>query len=308
MANELVQINPGTQVERWTVSKKLGEGGFGAVYKVADSTGEYALKVEGANEQIQVLKMEVFVLTELAKRAGRHFCKIEDKGRYGNFNFVVMTLVGKSLQDLRKEGPGQHMSMGTAIGCGIQCLESLEDLHGIGYLHRDVKPGNYTIGRIELNEQRKVYILDFGMCRKFTNEQGVIRKPRAAAGFRGTVRYAPVSCHLQRELCRKDDVETWVYMIVELVTGNLPWKSVQDMNQVGEYKKRCRQEPFIKELFGGCPREFPEILVYIDGLKYYDTPNYSMCYGLMRRAFTSMGVQEFPYDWEKPQAGGGGMF
>jgi hypothetical protein len=45
-------------------------------------------------------------------------------------------------------------------------------------------------------------------------------------------------------------------MIVELATGNLPWKNVQDMNQVGEYKKRCRQEPFIKELFGGCPREF----------------------------------------------------
>jgi tau tubulin kinase len=69
---------------------------------VSDPTGEYALKVEGVNEQIQVLKMEVFVLSELAKRGGRHFCKIEDKGRYGSFNFVVMTLVGKSLQDLRK--------------------------------------------------------------------------------------------------------------------------------------------------------------------------------------------------------------
>lgn len=126
------------------------------------------------------------------------------------------------------------MSLGTAIGAGIQALEALEDLHGIGYLHRwviqilrlclkrtvllnrDVKPGNYTIGRAELNELRKVYILDFGMARKFTNDQvgnlpmciwslkiqGVIRKPRAAAGFRGTVRYAPISCHLQRELCR----------------------------------------------------------------------------------------------------------
>lgn len=45
--------------------------------------------------------MEVFCLTELGKRGGRHFCKIEDKGRYGAFNYVVMTMVGKSLQDLR---------------------------------------------------------------------------------------------------------------------------------------------------------------------------------------------------------------
>lgn len=57
--------------------------------------------------------------------------------------------------------------MGTAIGCGLQCLEALEDLHDIGYLHRDVKPGNYTIGRLELNEQRKVYILDFGTFSSF---------------------------------------------------------------------------------------------------------------------------------------------
>ena len=42
--------------------------------------------------------MEVFVLAELTKRGSRHFCRIEDKGRYGSFNYVVMTLVGKSLQ------------------------------------------------------------------------------------------------------------------------------------------------------------------------------------------------------------------
>ena len=42
--------------------------------------------------------MEVFVLSELTKRGSRHFCRIEDKGRYGSFNYVVMTLVGKSLQ------------------------------------------------------------------------------------------------------------------------------------------------------------------------------------------------------------------
>lgn len=46
--------------------------------------------------------MEVFVLDELAKHGGRHFCQIHDKGRYATFNYVVMTLVGKTLQELRK--------------------------------------------------------------------------------------------------------------------------------------------------------------------------------------------------------------
>lgn len=128
--------------------------------------------------------MEVLVLGELTKRGSRHFCKIEDKGRYGSFNYVVMTLVGKSLQvntsfyfhkqqfsfqDLRKGTAQQCLSLACSLSVGIQSLEALEDLHNIGYLHRDVKPGNYTIGRAELNELRKVYILDFGMARKFTD-------------------------------------------------------------------------------------------------------------------------------------------
>lgn len=61
--------------------------------------------------------------------------------------------------------------MGTALSVGIQALEALEDLHGIGYLHRDVKPANYTIGRPEVKELRKVYILDYGMARKYVNDQ-----------------------------------------------------------------------------------------------------------------------------------------
>ena len=72
-------------------------------------------------------------------------------------------------QDLRKGTPQQSLSVACSLSCGIQALEALEDLHNIGYLHRDVKPGNYTIGRAELNELRKVYILDFGMARKFTD-------------------------------------------------------------------------------------------------------------------------------------------
>lgn len=50
----------------------------------------------------------------------------------------------------------KKFSMGTAISVGRQCLEALEDLHNVGILHRDIKPGNYTIGRKEMNELRKV--------------------------------------------------------------------------------------------------------------------------------------------------------
>ena len=45
------------------------------------------------------------MLQQLAANQGRHFCQIYDKGRYLHWNFVVMTMVGTSLHDLRKVSP-----------------------------------------------------------------------------------------------------------------------------------------------------------------------------------------------------------
>ncbi|CAD5207055.1 unnamed protein product [Bursaphelenchus okinawaensis] len=298
---DLIQLDPGYKVEgNYTVVKKLGEGAFGAVYKVTDkSNALYALKVEGVAEQIQLLKMEVFVLAELRKAGGRHFCKIEDKGQIENFNYVVMTFVGESLADLRMRAPGKKFSLGTAMSVAIQSLEALEDLHGIGYLHRDVKPANYTIGRAEINELRKVYVLDFGMARKFVHDDGTIKKPRDVAGFRGTVKYAPVACHAQRELCRLDDCETWLYMVAEFTKGSLPWRNMKDMHEIGMLKRRCRGGVEIKMLFGGCPREYIDVLRTIDSGKFFDEPKYGQMYNLLRQGMKTLNAQEFPYDWER---------
>ncbi|EFO83213.1 hypothetical protein CRE_26871 [Caenorhabditis remanei] len=272
MSGELIQLSAGQQVQRWKIEKKLGEGGFGAVYRVFDSSGKYAMKVEGANEEIQVLKLEVSVLTELSKRGNRHFCRIEDKGRFKNFNYVVMTLVGKSLEDLRKAGNGGHMSMGCSIGIGIQALEALEDLHGIGYLHRDVKPGNYTIGRPELNEIRKVYILDFGMCRKFTGTDGNHQKATSSLqGFRGNCQNMLQSVVTCKKTCV--EVMTWKLGCIckrNCLTDDFHGLISTIWAQVGKQKQAIRKMSISCSLH----------------LK-------------MRQSFSSTGSSEqAPYDWE----------
>lgn len=38
-------------------------------------------------------------------------------------------------------------------------------------------------------------MLDFGLARQYTTVLGEVRPPRAAAGFRGTVRYASINAH-----------------------------------------------------------------------------------------------------------------
>lgn len=50
------------------------------------------------------------------------------------------------------------------------------------------------MGRLP-KDSKKVFMLDFGLARQYTTPSGEVRPPRAAAGFRGTVRYASVNAH-----------------------------------------------------------------------------------------------------------------
>uniref|UniRef100_A0A915CIW3 Protein kinase domain-containing protein n=2 Tax=Parascaris univalens TaxID=6257 RepID=A0A915CIW3_PARUN len=146
----------------------------------------------------------------------------------------------------------------------------------------------------------KVYVvLDFGMAREYVHADGRIENPRALTGFRGTVKYAPLSCHILRELCRKDDVESWLYMIVEITCGKLPWRNLVEINAVGIYKKNCRKDKGIKRLFGGCPRKYVDILRICDKTKFFDTPDYARIYEIMNECIKDTHSVEYPYDWEK---------
>lgn len=54
---------------------------------------------------------------------------------------------------------------------GLQALERLEYLHSKFFLHRDLKPDNFLIGRNEnvifLFKQNLIYLIDFGLSKKY---------------------------------------------------------------------------------------------------------------------------------------------
>lgn len=111
---------------------------------------------------------------------------------------------------------------------------SLRDLHECGYLHRDVKPANFTIGPA-LDADRIVYMIDFGLCRPYMDPKtGIPFPPRPRAGFRGTPRYASIDCLKGRDVGRSDDLWSVFYVLVELMVGQLPWRRMNDKKEVRE--------------------------------------------------------------------------
>ena len=136
--------------------------------------------------------MEVTVLRRLQGK--EHVCRFIGGGTTELYNYVVMSLQGKNLAELRRGQPKQCFSLSTTLRLGIQILQAIQNIHIIGFLHRDIKPSNFSMGRLPTNS-RRVYMLDFGLARKFTNANGEVRAARPQAGFRGTVRYASVNAH-----------------------------------------------------------------------------------------------------------------
>ncbi|KAK9876223.1 hypothetical protein WA026_012525 [Henosepilachna vigintioctopunctata] len=289
-------LQPGHVVkERWKVCRKIGGGGFGEIYEGLDLiTREHvALKVESARQPKQVLKMEVAVLKKLQGK--EHICRFIGCGRNDRFNYVVMQLQGRNLAELRRSQPRASFSLSTTLRLGLQILKAIESIHSVGFLHRDIKPSNFSMGRLPFN-CRKVFMLDFGLARQYTTATGEVRAPRAAAGFRGTVRYASINAHKNREMGRHDDLWSLFYMLVEFVNGQLPWRKVKDKEQVGLMKEKYDHKLLLKHL----PSDLKQFLDHIIGLEYADKPDYPMLISIFERCMKRRGVKESdPFDWER---------
>lgn len=48
----------------------------------------------------------------------------------------------------------------------------------------------------------------------------------------GTVRYASLNAHKNKEMGRHDDLWSLFYMLAEFVNGQLPWRKIKDKEQV----------------------------------------------------------------------------
>lgn len=251
-----------------------------------------------------------------------------------------MQLQGKNLAELRRtcsvNSARASFSLSTALRLGLQILRAIESIHSVGFLHRDVKPSNFAMGR-HAHNCRHVYMLDFGLARQYiiastgkdakaanstsinnsssnttnnnnnnnstssmantvtTMSKFEVRPPRAAAGFRGTVRYASLNAHKNKEMGRHDDLWSLLYMLVEFVNGALPWRKIKDKEQVGQMKERYDHRLLLKHL----PTDFRVFLEHIQSLTYYDTPDYDMLAGIFERCIKRRGIKESdPFDWE----------
>ncbi|KAF8361759.1 hypothetical protein PRIPAC_88682 [Pristionchus pacificus] len=305
-----------SEKDAYKIESILGSGGFGDVYKVVcvkDEQKKYAMKTEyfdprkrkllnrlkdvflKSETEIQV-EMGVFTEIQNAPPARKkHFIQMVDKGQTDLFKFIVMEIVSHSLEDIRKYMLSGKLTWQTAIKVASQTLTAISDLHSVGYIHRDIKPHNFAIGRPPMHSQ--IYMLDFGIARRYTEKDGKIRVPRERVTFLGTVKFASRMCHLEQEQSRKDDLEVWIYMVLELFEQeNLIWRRQTDRTQILQLKERLFTHTDDLDL--RAPIGFKKIMEIVKKLNFADEPDYaqldSLLWACAKDAKLDMSVQ---FDW-----------
>ena len=283
--------------DKYKLVKKLGEGSFGMIFKAKSPSGNYAFKFEKKRpNKRSLLKNESEVMIYLK---GKGIPSIESYIEDDNYNIMIMQLLGKSLEGILKESDNKTFSLKTICLLAIEIIPILKSIHDKHIIHRDIKPDNFAIG---YDDPCQIYILDFGLAKKYRSSRTLKHNPMIKhARLTGTARYASINALKGYEQSRRDDLESFGYVLAYLIRGSLPWQGISAKTKEEKYAKILNKKINIplEKILKNEPQEFINYIKYTRILKYEQDPDYVFLIGLFKNIFSKVLKEEidYKYDW-----------
>jgi len=272
---------------QYMLEQKIGSGAFGQLYEGRDlKTGrKVAIKLESVTANAPQLRYEAKLYRLLGDSPGIpgvYWC-----GTEGDYNALVMDLMGPSLEDLF-ESCGRQFSLKTVLMLADEMLSRVEFLHEKMFLHRDLKPENFLIGTGQ--NATTVHMIDFGFAKKYFDKDGKHIPFREGKGVIGTARYASIASHRGLEQGRCDDLEALGYVLMYFLRGNLPWQGIKAPTYScwNKHVMNVKSKQASADLCKGYPSEFAEYFRYCRILTFEEKPDYAM----LRQRFKDLAFRE----------------
>jgi eukaryotic-like serine/threonine-protein kinase len=217
---------------RYLIEDKIGEGGFGAVFRGKQiATGrEVALKIlhpHNSSDQtiIARFKREAEAcsrLRDIHTVTTYDFDETED----GILYLAMELLRGRSLHQLQKADG--VLAPERVLGILDQVAQSLGEAHANGIVHRDMKPENVFVEtRRQGNvSEDHVKVLDFGIAKMMAGEKEV-QALTAVGQTLGTLEFMSPEQLRGQTLDGRSDIYALGMMSYEMLAGVLPFQGAK---------------------------------------------------------------------------------
>ena len=283
-------------LKKYKCVERIGKGSFSMIYKAEYDSKYYAIKLE--RKELQNLLENESIIMNFLK--GPNIPYIKSYGSSGDFNILVMQLLGKDLQILFSEKKNSF-SLKTVCMLAYQMISILENIHKKNIIHRDIKPENFLMGLPGELNSIFLYLIDFGLS-KFYNKNSVTHynANKDRNKMTGTPRYASINALRGIVQGKKDDLESIGYVLVYLLKGSLPWQSINVKNKSEKLKKILvlKIETPSSDLCYGLPQEFEIYLDYCKNLELESEPDYNILKNLFLQVLYKEKMQfDYIYDW-----------
>ncbi|CDY49710.1 BnaA03g47360D [Brassica napus] len=212
-------------------ANRLGQGGFGAVFRGTFSSGEnVAVKVmdSGSLQGEAEFQNELFFAARLDSPHVVPVIGFSHDRKRRRLLLVYRLMDNGNLQDalLHRRCP-ELMDWGKRFSVAVNVAEGIEHLHGLErpVIHGDIKPSNVLLDKLF-----SAKIADFGLARvKPEHSCGISSTP----SMRGTVCYAaPEYCNLDNIVSEKCDVYSYGVLLLVLVSGRRPLEMTGSASEI----------------------------------------------------------------------------
>ena len=255
------------------VEKPFAEGGQGTISRAVDKTLRRTIAIKSLRKEIldKPALRKAFVTEALITAQLEHPAIVPIHGLLGDdahgIHQSMKLIKGHTLKQelqqfiaLRRKGNAKISSgvmnrlFNERIELLLKVCDAVAYAHSRDIIHCDLKPENIMIG-----EYGEVYVMDWGLARRFRDENGQLIRPPAGAPLDGTPRFMPAEVFMGQPRDERTDIFALGLILFEMITlrRGFPGK---DIPEVIRKIKSGEREPVVNRFGYSINRDLTAII------------------------------------------------